>query len=69
MNEFSGVSRGSGIGHENRHCNTAFKKQDVPAPRLSNPQREVMMHDNNDTSAGARAMHGFGAEVWYKIVS
>ena len=48
MNEFSGVSRGSGIGHENRHCNTAFKKQDVPAPRLSDPQREVMMHDNND---------------------
>jgi hypothetical protein len=21
------------------------------------------------TSAGARAMHGFGAEVWYTIVS
>jgi hypothetical protein len=24
---------------------------------------------SNKTSAGARAMHGFGAEVWYTIVS
>jgi len=48
MNVPSCVSLGSGNGHEKRHCKIAFRKQDVPAPRLSNPQREVMMHDNND---------------------
>jgi len=52
MNESSYVGSGSGKGHEKRHCKSAFRKHDVPAPRFTNPQGILLRHDESQVKIG-----------------
>jgi hypothetical protein len=52
MNESSSVRCGNGKGHEKRHCKSAFRKHDVPAPRFNNPQGILLEHNESQVKIG-----------------